>query len=105
VLLGDAMDKVLDRIDAATPDDEDLDEFDDSFPTDPTEPPDSWPGSAAAGWVMAPISGGAPTEEDERWWAEQTAEHAPHAPTAEDLAEMRAHFDRVDQTLPMYGYE
>jgi hypothetical protein len=29
-------------------------EIPDSFPIDPTEPPDSWPGSAAAGWAMLP---------------------------------------------------
>jgi hypothetical protein len=55
----------------------------------------------------APICGGGfePDEDERAWASEAFAEPEPYCPTAGDLAEMRAHFDRVDQVLPMYGYE
>jgi hypothetical protein len=76
----------------------------------PIEPPDDWPGSSHAGWVMLPpIRGGSeeaePFEPSPAEWAQACAlfrEPELFIPSADDLAEMHAHFDQVE---PMYGYE
>jgi hypothetical protein len=99
----------------------------------PTEPPDDWPGeapdaspsrSAALGEVIRngralapatwwsdgdfwvpPISGGSPSPDDWQAACEALRRPEPFTPSAEDLAEMHAHFDTIDAAEALYGYE
>jgi hypothetical protein len=51
------------------------------------------------------VGGFEPDEDDRRWAAETFAEPEPFVRSAEDRAEMRAPFDRVDQVEARYMCE